>query len=69
MIETDRHQVLTQVKALFAEGHPPTTAHIAERLNMDHGNVNRRLADLPASGEISRGKKLGKEQPYYPANK
>ncbi|MBP8123744.1 MAG: AAA family ATPase [Caldilineaceae bacterium] len=69
LIDTNRHQVLTKVKALFAEGHPPTTAHIAERLNMDPGNVNRILADLTASGEIIRGKKLGKEQPYYPANK
>jgi len=43
----------------------PTTQKIAMLIGMTPGYVSQTLADLEAEGEVAKGPKIGREQPYF----
>lgn len=63
--ESNRGRVLNAIPALVSQGETPYTKSIAEHLGMDEGNVSRELAELTATGQVVKGQKEGKIQPYY----
>jgi DNA-binding transcriptional regulator GbsR (MarR family) len=43
----------------------PTTTRMAELIEMSKGYISGLLADLVAEGLVFKGKKIGREQPYF----
>lgn len=56
--------ILAAIPELEGLGELATTAHIAQHLGKNKGNVSRALADLALVGKVIKGQKQGREQPY-----
>lgn len=63
--DTFQADVLDAIRTLVDLGQTPTTTSLAQHLNKNTGNVNRALADLVNLGEVVKGPKIGRQQPYY----
>ena len=60
--------VLQGINDLLEAGGLPTIASLKEHLEMCRTSVDRSIKNLIDQGKINRGEKIGKQQPYYPAN-
>lgn len=56
--------ILAAIRDLTDIGETPSTANIARHLDKSRGHISRALADLLNTGEVVKGKKEGKIQPY-----
>lgn len=63
-----QHDVLTAIQDLEMMGETPTTASIATHLGRDKAQVSRALAELVTTGQVLKGPKQGRTQPYQSAN-
>jgi len=62
--ETVKADVLAAIRDLVGMGETPTTTSIARHLGKDISNVSRALSGLVNSGEVVKGEKPGRAQPY-----
>jgi len=65
MANTKKADILDAIRTLVDMGKVPTTTRIASVTDQKKGNVSRDIADLLNAGFITKGKKQGREQPYY----
>ena len=61
---TFQAEILQAVRELGSLGEAAITTRIASHLGKDKGNVSRKIADLLASGQLEKGNRAGKQQPY-----
>lgn len=60
-----RQEVLAAIRLLTDMGETPTTATIARTVGKDRSNISHILADLLAAGQVLKGPRQGRVQPYY----
>lgn len=63
--DTVQGAILAGIAELVQLGQLPTSTTIAEHLSQKKQNVNRALLALVTGGQVIRGPKQGREQPYY----
>ncbi|MCA9906208.1 MAG: hypothetical protein KC547_20275, partial [Anaerolineae bacterium] len=63
--DTVKGDIVGAIAALVQLGQLPTTTTIAEHVGQRKQNVNRALLDLVTAGQVIRGPKQGREQPYF----
>lgn len=62
--ETLKAKILLAIPDLVQIGELPTTTRIAKHLDENIGNVGHAIGELLNNGQLSKGQKVGREQPY-----
>ena len=57
--------VVATIRDLAKLGELPTTTNLAQHLDEHKGTISRTLTELLDAGEVVRGKRTGRQQPYY----
>lgn len=65
MANTRKADVIDAIRTLVDIGELPTTNEIASITRLDKSNVSHILADLLNQGHVAKGKKAGRQVPYY----
>lgn len=62
--DTVKGEILMAIEDLVALGEIPSSTNIARHIEKDRAQVSRALADLLNGGDVVKGEKVGRQQPY-----
>lgn len=62
--DTLKGNILQAIRELVEIGELPTTTRIAKHLDENTGNVGHAIGELLNNGQLAKGPKVGREQPY-----